>query len=217
MILFHLCYDLNYFRFISDIVGGAGWIAFRSLIVSLFLFAVGVSLVLVHRRGIRRRTVLRRALILGAAAGGVSLATRWIFPDYWVYFGILHLIWVASLLGLLFIGRPLFALAAAILILWGSARGWLGTEALFQWLEGPLHLPEYTVDLAPLFPWFSVVLLGISFASFGLESWPERFVVFREGRAASLLALAGRHSLLIYLVHQPIIFGIVWMLYRMAG
>jgi len=217
MILFHLCYDLNYFRFISvDIVKGSGWTAFREVIVSLFLFAVGVSLVLAHRRGIRWGAVKDRALILGAAAGAVSLGTWWVFPDYWVYFGILHLIWVASLLGLLFIGRPRMALGVALLILWGTATGVLGTERLFEWLRPLLHLPKYTVDLAPVFPWFAVVLLGISFASSGWAERVERRVPTGGCPGGNLLRAAGRHSLAIYLIHQPILFGSLWGFYQMT-
>ena len=217
MILFHTCYDLNYFRFISvDIVKGSGWIAFREVIVSLFLFAVGVSLVLVHRRGIRWKAVGRRALILGAAAGSVSLGTWWVFPDYWVYFGILHLIWAASLLGLPLVGRPWLALAAGGAIVAASALGWLGTEWLFAHLQAPLHLPRYTVDLQPIFPWLAVVFAGISFASFGWTERVEGLVASRVRGRSALLALAGRHSLAIYLLHQPLIFGGVWLLYRMT-
>ena len=209
MLLFHFCYDLNYYRFLHiAITTDPFWVSFRELIVTLFLFAVGVALVLVHRRGIRWSHVGRRALILGLAAAAVSLATWWIFPRYWVYFGILHLIWIASLLGLAFVGRPLLALSAALGIFLGSTQGWLGTEGFFRLLQPLLHLPERTVDLAPLFPWFAVVLLGIAFASSGwmkrLEPGPAL-----PGSGGRLLALAGRHALAIYLLHQPILFGSV--------
>lgn len=212
MILFHLSYDLNYFHFISiDIVRGDFWIAFRALIVTLFLFAVGVSLVLVHREGIRWNSVWRRAAVLGAAAGAVSLATWWIFPRYWVYFGILHLIWVVSLLGLPFIGHPRIALSTGVFILPGTALGWLKTESIFQWLETPLNLPRYTVDLAPLFPWFAVVLFGVYFASLGWAEKLESSLPRMQGNTGKLLTLAGRHSLSIYLLHQPILFGGIWV------
>ena len=140
MTVFHLFYDLSYFRFLSiSIATDPLWVSFRALIVSLFLFAVGVSLAVVHRRGIRWRAVGRRALVLGLAAGAVTLATYRIFPGYWVYFGILHLIWLSSLLGLPFLRHPRASLLSALFILIGTARGWLTTEALFARLQPLLH------------------------------------------------------------------------------
>ena len=213
MIVFHFAYDLAFFRLMDiDIARDPFWVYFRYVIVSIFMLSVGVSLALVHTPRIRWDRVGRRALILGAAAVVVTVATRIQSPHAWVYFGILHLVWVASLVGLLFVGRPWWALAGALLIFYGSYAGWLleAQHRFYWWVHSPLHLPNRTEDLARFFPWFGAVLLGI--AAYGL-GWHTRFfsmpLLAAQNRFNRTLAFLGRHALVIYLIHLPLLFGLV--------
>jgi len=218
MIVFHFCYDLNYFGFISvDIIHDFFWRSFRWVIVWIFLLSVGISLVIVHGDGIRWASVWRRVLILGGAAGAVTLATRFVFPHSWVYFGILHFILLASLAALPFVGHPRIALVTALLILFGSAGGWLHMHGLYDWARPLLHLPRYTKDLVPFFPWFGVVLLGVAFASAGWHRVPLLAGVMASGWGTRVLAFMGRHALALYLLHLPILFGVVMLLYRLTA
>ena len=118
MIVFHFIYDLNTFGF-TEIPLFTHWlgVAWRCLIVFLFLSAVGISLVFAHSKGIQYKKFLRRLFYLGMAALTVSSGTYIMFPDGWVYFGILHLIWVSSLIALVFINHPKISLMIALLIL----------------------------------------------------------------------------------------------------
>ncbi|WP_457607325.1 heparan-alpha-glucosaminide N-acetyltransferase [Nitratifractor sp.] len=214
MVIFHFFYDLNYFRFVSiRFLEDPFWLEFRWLIVSMFLFAVGVSLGIVHRRGIRWTSVRHRALLLGGASGAISLITWLLFPAYWIYFGILHFIFVASLLGLPFVGRVRASLlvGGAILLLYWSGL-WQET-GFFELLKGPLHLPRYTLDLVPLLPWMGVVLLGVSFSGAGMQ---ERFERQLPTLPLGPLRWAGRHALAIYLLHQPLLFGGVYLAWWLA-
>jgi uncharacterized membrane protein len=218
MILFHFCYDLNYFGYLRiDIGHDPFWLVFRWIIVWIFLLAVGISLVLVHGGGIRWRSVFRRIGILGGAAALVSLATWVVFPRSWVYFGILHFILTASLAALPFVGRPRLALGTALLILGGSAAGILHMHGLYEWLRPFLHLPRYTKDLVPFVPWFGVVLLGVAFASAGWHRTPLLVSVEARGRATRTLAFLGRHALAVYLLHLPLLFGAVMLGSRLFG
>ena len=99
MIAFHFIYDLNSFGF-TQIPLFTHWlgIAWRCLIVFLFLSAVGISLVLAHKDHLKFKKFLKRIFYLGLAALLVSAGTFVMFPDGWVYFGILHLIWISSLI-----------------------------------------------------------------------------------------------------------------------
>jgi len=219
MIIFHFAYDLAWFRFAHfSVVHDPFWIYFRYVIVSIFLVSVGVSLGIVHRNGIRWDKVARRTLILGAAAIIVTIATRIQSPHAWVYFGILHLIFIASLVGVFFVPFPRTALLVAVLILWGSYSGWLleMQHQFFLAVRHPLHLPNRTEDLARFFPWMAAVLIGIAVYGLGWYRWffslPFLAAPIRFNR---FLAFLGRHALIIYLLHLPLLYGLVWVMYVM--
>ena len=210
MVIFHLCYDLNYFRFISiHQLRDPFWLAFRWLIVSMFLFAAGISLVIVYGKEIRFFHLLKRLAVLGGAALAVTVATYLVFPKAWVYFGILHLIFISTILGLLFVSKAKTSFVAGIAILLAYWSGIWTETGTFRLLQPLLHLPRHTVDLAPLLPWFGIFLLGIAFASAGLHLRIEKHL---HAHPFPLLRQAGRHSLAIYLLHQPLLFGLLFLL-----
>ncbi len=63
-------------------------------------------------------------------------------------------------------------------------------------------------DYNPMLPWFGYVLIGIAVARLVP---PQRWPRWQPHAAMSrMLCLAGRHSLLVYLVHQPILMGLLW-------
>jgi uncharacterized membrane protein len=64
-------------------------------------------------------------------------------------------------------------------------------------------------DYNPLLPWFGYVLLGIAVARvIPPEKWPRWRPHSLAGRT---LCLAGRHSLIVYLVHQPLLMAALWL------
>ncbi len=209
MITFHFTYDLNHFRFISaDFYHDPFWLNFRTLIVTLFLGLVGISLQLATGRQLNfRRYSTRLALLIGAAALA-SLGSYLIEPERVILFGVLHFIALASLLGLLFrrlywanllLGAGLIALGNQFQHTWFNASAW-------HWIGLMTHKPM-TQDYVPLLPWFGVVLIGMFVACV-----IERYGLLKASGQGStalirLLALGGRHSLLIYLLHQPLLFG----------
>ena len=211
MLLYHFSYDLNHFRIIDiDMDHEPFWVYARYGIVTMFLLSVGISLALTHTPTIQWQKMRKRTLLLGGASLLVSIATYLQFPHTWVYFGILHFILVASWLGLLFLPYPLLALSTALVIFLGSAMGWLHMHGLFSLLQAPLHLPPgYTQDVVRLFPWFGAVLLGIVFVSYNLHTKILQNTFFSPHTSPNkILAFFGRYALVIYLIHQPILFGL---------
>ena len=210
MVAYHIAFDLSSFRLIAtDVPSDLGWKIFARLIAGTFLFLVGVNLVLATRHGIVWPAYLRRlALIVGAAAL-VTLGTWWFDPGTFVFFGILHAIAAASVLALPFLRLPgaVVAIAAAFFLAlpWFFANAVFNTPALI-WI-GLSTVPPVSVDFVPVFPWFGVVLAGIVGGRFVAEH-RDRIAAWRPGgRLARWLTFAGRWSLLIYVVHQPLIVG----------
>ncbi|WP_170181997.1 DUF1624 domain-containing protein [Phreatobacter stygius] len=221
MFVFHFAWDLSLFRLIDvDIAMEPGWRWFARCIAGSFLVLVGISLVLATRDGINGKAFLRRLAMVAGAAALVTLGTWFALPDSFVFFGILHHIALASVLALPFLRLPPLAIAGAIITCFAlpelltspilDAR-WLG------WL-GLGRLPLQTADYVPVLPWFGCVLAGVLAARLALATGLADSL--SRWRAVSvparLIAWGGRHSLPIYLLHQPIFFAILLVAARIA-
>lgn len=215
MVAYHLCWDLSYFRFIAADVGyDPAWVLLARSILAVFLFLAGVSLVLGHGRGIRWRSFWRRWIFVVVGALAISVATYFAFPQSFVYFGVLHAIALFSLMGLAFLRTPLWlamSVAAVVIALPFFYSDPLFNEKAFSWL-GFWQVPPPANDLVPVFPWFGAVLLGIIAMRLVLAAgWSNRLAAIApSGPLPRLLAFLGRWSLLIYLLHQPILLGLVY-------
>ncbi|MBN9243183.1 MAG: DUF1624 domain-containing protein [Mesorhizobium sp.] len=215
MASYHFTWDLEFFGYVAPgLTAFGGWKLYARCIASTFLFLVGVSLVLAHGRGIRWPGFWRRLAMVVAAAAAISLVTRFATPDAFIFFGILHEIALASLLGLAFLRLPgLLTLAVAALVI--AAPHYLRSPAFDHpalWWLGLSTIDPRSNDYVPLFPWFGAVLAGVGFArlavSFGLV---ERLRHLALPRWLNPLVLAGRHSLAFYLIHQPALIACVWL------
>ena len=208
MVAFHYCLDLSKFGLTDfDFYHDPFWLYTRTLILSSFLFLVGVSLFLAMRSGLNLHRYLRRLGYLVAAALLVSTSTWWVFGDRFVFFGVLHFIALASVLGLPFLraGWLNLPLGIVIIVLAGMYQSPWFDETGRRWIGLMTHKPV-TEDYVPLFPWFGVVLLGL-FAAPGVRRLADRAQPYCHGAVPNWLAVAGRHSLLIYLLHQPLLIG----------
>lgn len=211
MVFYHFTWDLWAFDLIgADLLNDPLWLAARTAIVSAFLFIAGVCAMLPG--GDDPALLRRRFLRLAAAAAAVSVATWVVFPRSWVFFGVLHHLAVAGLLVLPFRRialPPLLALLGVGVIALGLTRGFEALNAFpLRWIGMGSTQPDSN-DYVPLFPWFGVVLLGMAAAGPVLSLAARAPVPTTGGLWAGLLWL-GRRSLIIYLLHQPILYGGVW-------
>lgn len=213
--LYHLVWDLRFLEFTSfDPFWDPVWLGFAKVLVSTFLALVGVSLVLAHARGVRWSAFWRRFAILVVAAAGVSIATWFLFQSGFVYFGVLHAIALFSLAGVLFLRLPVWAVIVAACVFlfahffYQSADfnvrylSWIGF-----WTEHP-----YTQDLVPIFPGFGFTLAGIAGTRIVLAlGWVEALArIDFKGFWYRALVWCGRWSLIIYLVHQPLLLAVLY-------
>ena len=221
MFAFHLIWDLGYFQLVSpDLPYEPAVMGFGHGVAASFLFLVGASLALASRHGINKSAFWRRLLVICVAAAGVTAATYWLFPESFIFFGILHCIALSSLLALPLLRAPLWlvaAIALAALVAPLLIESPLFDAPAFWWLGLGTKEP-LSNDWRPLLPYFGVVLAGLLATRWllarGLPAWLTNWRA--QAPAGRALVWGGRHSLLIYLVHQPVFLAVLFMVARVV-
>lgn len=221
MAVFHFAYDLSDFRLIEiDVASEPGWRWFARIIAGSFLTLVGVSLVLATRGGVNREAFLRRLAMVAGAALLVTVATRFAMPQSYIFFGILHHVALASVLGLAFLRAPVALLVAAAALCLAlpalvdfPALDWAWLDAPWLAFLGLSPIQIRSADFVPVFPWFGCVLAGMALARLVLlRDRPPGWTLWSPPRGpAGWLGWCGRHSLAFYLIHQPVLIGAIML------
>jgi hypothetical protein len=139
------------------------------------------------------------------------------FPKSWVYFGVLHFMIVASVAALAFIrlSTANLIIGAALFIAGVTFSSPVFDHPWLNWI-GLVTRKPVTEDYVPLLPWFGIVLAGM-FAGKRIAQVKQSVAAWQwspAGPAGRSLAWAGRHSLTIYMVHQPLLMGLLFALVR---
>lgn len=194
MIVYHAAFDLQWYHgWAMDVTVGA-WHIFQVCVASLFLGISGIAAGFWTRKNAFSKG-WRRGITILIAALFVSLATAIADPTVWIRFGILHCIALAA-----FILPILRRLHPAII-------AGLGVACIAL---GPLLYPPpfYTLDYVPPFPWLGPAFIGFAI---GIPLSQRSWSAPKPSRTLDALTWPGRHSLGIYLVHQPILLVILWL------
>ena len=216
MAIYHFCFDLRYFGVTrSDFEHDPYWLAARTAILSSFLLIAGISMVIARQSARSDASWLRRAAVIAGAAVLVSAASYAMFPRSYIWFGVLHAIAVSLVVARPWVDRPLAAAAVgAALVAAGLALSHPAFDnRALGWL-GFMTTKPVTEDYVPLFPWTGVLLIGIAVGHWLLRARFAPLAPLRHAPAA--LLWLGRHSLIIYLVHQPLLIGLLWIALRNA-
>ena len=223
MTVFHLCFDLSYLHiWPQDFYRDPFWLWQRTAIVSLFLLCAGMGQAAALAQAVPWQRFLRRWSLVAGCALLVSVASYLVFPQSYIYFGVLH---GMALMLLLLRGLRcapawlLLVLAAICLVLPPVYRFWVGDDnsALVAALNaragsvlGLVTQKPRTEDFVPLLPWLGVMLGGLVAGRHWLasqrsaNSWWQQPVLSRAGR---WLVWLGRHSLPYYMLHQLVLLG----------
>jgi uncharacterized membrane protein len=185
---------------------------------TLFLSLVGISLVLSYKANNMNHNqkpsflkYLKRGLFLFSIALMITTLT-WIYPhDGFIVFGVIHCIAISIILSYWLIPRPNIAfLLGSIVIVIGIFFTTFTIDNPFLFWIGLTSPSFYTLDYFPLFPWLGVVLIG---TVLGHQIYPILEKKYLKKQIQPTLAkpfsYLGRHALIIYLIHQPILFGLL--------
>jgi uncharacterized membrane protein len=222
MLSIHTVYDLMYFRAIPGMIGGGIWGTLSFLTASTFILLVGVSFSISYARTMEKRKnfwkaypkYLKRGLFIIAGGLLITISTTILLPGGYIIFGILHLIGTSIILAPffyrfgennLYIGTLFFLFGVFLMGL--SGPGWLFPLGI--------HAEDfYSFDYEPIFPWFGMVLVGMSLGTFFYANGKRSFIIFKKpGYMENILGFLGRNSLLIYMLHQPILIGLIYLLH----
>jgi uncharacterized membrane protein len=223
MVIYHLMWDLWYFRVLPDVVLYAGfWKYFQRTNAVLFIGLVGVSLAVMTMRSAgpqgNRPLPFRPYLLRGLRIFGWGLVVSlvmWAARVGYVHFGVLHLIGFSIIAA-----YPFLRLRWINLALWAAFQiaGYplLPVRVDFPWLLwlGLTPTAYYPNDYFPVIPWFGVVLLGLFLGNTFYTPQGRTLALPDIGGWLPLRGLQwlGRHSLTIYLLHQIVLFALLVLL-----
>jgi uncharacterized membrane protein len=216
MVAFHAWWDWAYFTG-GSLGPGSAYVSGPIAASFITLLGVSVSLDRDRSRAMGRSLVLRalqRTVLIAGASALVTLVTWVALPDRFVFFGILHLLAAATLL--LALTARFGAVANAVLGAAVLALGWSGLldgaaptawSSILGW-----SAPQATVDWYPLAPWAGFAFIGFAIGQTFYPHGRRSFPLPVWDRQTAILRVMGRHSLLIYLTHQLVLFPLVWLL-----
>ena len=226
MAAFHFCFDLNHFgvikqNFYTDPI----WTLQRTCIVSMFLFCAGFGQAIAlnqapystgHAASHFSPAFWRRWAQIAGCALLVTAGSWWMFPRSYITFGVLHCMAIALIVMRLSagLGRWLWlagAIAMALPLFLQST--WFDNRAA-NWIGLVTHKPV-TEDYVPLLPWIAIMWWGLAAGRWVLAH-RAAWVTGALPRVLNPLATLGRWSLSFYMLHQPVLIGLLtaWMALR---
>lgn len=221
MVTYHAFYIAVMFSFSNiELYTGFWWI-FPRVIAAGFVLVSGWNLAAKRARGATLNVFAKRAGMLALIALGISAATGPVLDKGFVFFGVIHLLALSSLVAYPLLGRPILALLTGVAFLaLGIALGRLRFD--FVWLAWlglrPANL--HPADYLPLAPWLAFIAFGAAFRDlvfryFLQETTRKKAKLVRKKKLLldippplifRILAAGGRHSLKIYLAHLPLLY-----------
>jgi len=229
MVLYHTAYNIIYiFGWDITLTGGTRLLYFlfnspvlrfaQPFVAGIFIFISGI----VCRYS---RSNLKRGLIALALGLGITAFTLYFMPDQAIYFGILHFLGSSMILFAVFrqtldkVSPGLGLLICLILfaLTLGIRWGFVGIPGLWAlyfpasweqigWLI-PFGFAATGVDHFPLLPWLFLFLAG-SYLGVAFISRDMPYFFYRN--RSLFFASVGRRAIIIYVLHQPIVFGVLY-------
>lgn len=209
MLVYHFLYDLLIFGVITpQQMFSPRLNLMQKFICCSFILLAGAS-ARFSRSNLRHGVIVLLAGVaveIGAAVGGQTIR-----------FGILQFMGVSMVLWH-FAGKylqklPRWLLAAGGAVLYVLTDWWTGQVTVsVSWLY-PLGFPNAaftSADYFPLLPWFFLFLMGAALGGWCLDHQENKILT---APLPGVLTFPGRHSLIIYLLHQPVLYGVSYLIW----
>ncbi|WP_371365582.1 hypothetical protein SRRS_02980 [Sporomusa rhizae] len=210
MIVFHLVFDLAYFYHWPLTYLDGFWYYQGKTAAILFMLLSGIS-------SLFSSNPFRRGIMILATGAVISMATYFYDPASYIRFGTLHLLGVAMLASPLFIQLKAVELliAGTVIIATGRLTATLTTPTTYLLPLG-ISPPDFaSLDYYPLIPWLGIVLYGMAAGKLIYRNKQPKFPAAGAYRPVQWLSRLGKHSLIIYLVHQPILLLFLLAVYKL--
>lgn len=220
MIFLHLMWDLDFFKIYplnNDIY------QLNKIVAFMFLFLVGICLSITSKRKTPLQQ-LKRGLGIFNIGIGLTIISMFVMPERPIVFGVLHCIGLSIILSipLLKTKQSTVYMHCIVLMILGLLCCIAGlildnvvivNPSVPQLIIG-LHQQEiwrHTIDYFPLLPWFGVVVTGISMGTILYREGKRQFIIpdFIQKKSPIFLSYLGKHSLYVYLLHQPVLVGFI--------
>lgn len=226
MIFGHILWDLEYFNLLN--MDKTLYSTLQKIVPQLFFLLVGMSLII----SIKRKTfesqkeenkylkhIIKRGIKIFSLGMIITALSLFLIPNRPVIFGVLHCIGLSIIISTIFLKyRKHNLIFATILIYIGMIinQTTISNPTFLHFITGFRieGIWQITIDYFPLLPWFGICILGISIGDLLYCGDKRMFKIpdLSKYRPAKILSWIGQHSLLIYLLHQPIIAGFVLIL-----
>ncbi|OYQ40365.1 hypothetical protein CHU94_13825 [Rhodoferax sp. TH121] len=220
MTVYHFCFDLTSAGLIrQDFYQDPVWTWQRTAILSMFLLCAGAGQALASAQDQSWRRFWQRWGQIAGCALLVTAASSLMFPKSYIYFGVLH-------------GMAVMLLIARLTVRWGRWLWWLGGLAIAmkyiaayamdtgvmplffneKWLNwlGLINTKPLTEDYVPLVPWLGVMWWGVAATQWWLRRRPLA-PAWIPPPAVRPVAFLGTWSLSYYMLHQPVLLGLLWL------
>ena len=224
MIIYHTCWDLSFMYDVKIL---------QSMDVYAYIWQQSICITFILLSGFcfsLSKNSLKRGIIVFIAGGIVTAITLVFMKQNAVVFGILTFIGVAMIicsLGSKLLSRlnPAFSLSLSLLLFMvtrGVNKGYLGFygvkllsiprffyKNIFTSFLGFPNSSFSSTDYFSLFPWLFLFLSGY----FLFMLFKKKKIKIPKGKNIPVVNFIGRHSLIIYLLHQPIIYGFLSLIF----
>jgi len=217
MVFFHLLWDLDYYgisQLDKQVYSNASYVPIA------FFLLIGVCLTISAQHKTTKQIMMRGAMIFMVGIC-ISIVSCIVIPARPITFGVLHCIGLSMIISPLFLRFKTYnILFAPMVIGFGMFVNtlYVSNPSFIQLMLGfhQAELWRYTVDYFPLLPWFGVVLIGICIGNVLYKDGKRQFKlpeIDLNLKRFRVFAWMGRHSLAIYISHQPILaFSIMYVL-----
>ncbi len=206
MVAFHIVVDLrDFYQYHLDYMNGF-WFLIGKLSAVLFIITAGISCTLSFK-------TLRHGITIFLWGMLITIVTFFYNPEIYIRFGILHFLGVSiASYGLIKRLHPLLlATLACVSFFAGAAVAKMTADTSWLLPLGIVTSSFSSMDYYPLLPWYGLFLMGTMIGKIRYSKRQQ----FHSGSRSNPIIVIGRHSLLLYLIHQPVLLFLLYLVHRL--